>query len=58
MHHKIGPYLAADVEPVAAWDVDAEKVGKTIWDARIAGQNLDVGIRTPADLTLPRSATK
>ncbi|WP_433242576.1 inositol-3-phosphate synthase [Actinomadura nitritigenes] len=44
MHPHVGPYGAGAVEPVAAWDVDAEKVGKTLWDARSAGQNLDVGI--------------
>lgn len=43
-HPSIGGYLAADVEPVAAWDVDADKVGRSLWDARTAGQNLDVGI--------------
>jgi myo-inositol-1-phosphate synthase len=48
MHSMIGPYSAGDVEPVIAWDVDDSKVGKTIWDARTAGQNLDVGIRSPA----------
>jgi myo-inositol-1-phosphate synthase len=43
-HPSIGGYLAADVEPVAAWDIDADKVGRNLWDARKAGQNLDVGI--------------
>ncbi|WP_149264276.1 inositol-3-phosphate synthase [Actinomadura sp. K4S16] len=44
MHPRVGPYTAGSVEPVAAWDVDAEKVGKPLWDARAAGQNLSVGI--------------
>lgn len=43
-HPRIGGYTAADVEPVAAWDVDADKVGRNLWDARTAGQNLEVGI--------------
>ena len=44
MHYKVGPYLPYDVEFVAAWDVDREKVGKDLSDAILAGQNLDVGI--------------
>ncbi|MFG1857424.1 inositol-3-phosphate synthase [Actinomadura geliboluensis] len=40
----VGPYGAGSVEPVAAWDVDTEKVGKDLWSARAAGQNLDIGI--------------
>lgn len=43
-HPVIGGYTPADVEPVAAWDVDTDKVGRQLWDARTAGQNLDVGI--------------
>src|SRR4051794_4792616 len=44
MFPKVGPYGAGALEPVAAWDVDVEKVGKDLWTARAAGQNLDVGI--------------
>jgi myo-inositol-1-phosphate synthase len=44
MYPVIGPYCAGALEPVAAWDVDVEKVGKDVWSARAAGQNLDVGI--------------
>jgi myo-inositol-1-phosphate synthase len=44
MYPKVGPYEAGALEPVVAWDVDAEKVGKDLWSARAAGQNLDVGI--------------
>ncbi|MFI0367313.1 inositol-3-phosphate synthase [Actinomadura sp. 1N219] len=50
----IGPYAAGSVEPVAAWDVDTEKVGKDLWSARAAGQNLHVGI--PQDELLPVAA--
>jgi myo-inositol-1-phosphate synthase len=44
MFPTVGPYTAGSVEPVIAWDVDVQKVGKSVWDARTAGQNLDVGI--------------
>jgi myo-inositol-1-phosphate synthase len=44
MFPTVGPYGAGALEPVAAWDVDVEKVGKDLWSARAAGQNLDVGI--------------
>ncbi|MFI0934605.1 inositol-3-phosphate synthase [Streptomyces sp. NPDC021019] len=43
-HPEIAGYTPADVVPVAAWDVDTDKVGRQLWDARTAGQNLDVGI--------------
>jgi myo-inositol-1-phosphate synthase len=43
-HPVIGGYTPADVDPVAAWDVDADKVGHPLWEARARGQNLDVGI--------------
>ncbi|MGK5552850.1 inositol-3-phosphate synthase [Actinomadura kijaniata] len=44
MFPEVGPYGPGALEPVAAWDVDVEKVGKDLWSARTAGQNLDVGI--------------
>ncbi|MFG2000310.1 inositol-3-phosphate synthase [Spirillospora sp. NPDC048911] len=44
MFPAVGPYGAGALEPVAAWDVDVEKVGKDLWSARAAGQNLDIGI--------------
>lgn len=44
MFPEVGPYGAGALEPVAAWDVDVEKVGKDLWTARAAGQNLPVGI--------------
>ncbi|TDD87654.1 inositol-3-phosphate synthase [Actinomadura darangshiensis] len=44
MFPKVGPYGAGALDPVAAWDVDVEKVGKDLWTARASGQNLDVGI--------------
>jgi len=45
MHTMVGPYGPGAIEPVAAWDVDTEKVGKDLWTAIRSGQNLDVGIR-------------
>lgn len=50
-HPVIGGYTPADVEPVAAWDVDTDKVGRPLWEARARGQNLDVGI--PQDALKP-----
>ncbi|PSK57962.1 Inositol-3-phosphate synthase [Streptomyces sp. 111WW2] len=43
-HPVIGGYTPAAVVPAAAWDVDVDKVGYTLWEARTRGQNLDVGI--------------
>ena len=39
MHTKFGPYRIRDIEFVAAFDVDAEKVGTDLADAIWAGQN-------------------
>jgi myo-inositol-1-phosphate synthase len=44
MHRVIGGYEAGGILPVAAWDIDAEKVGKKLPAAIQAGQNLPVGI--------------
>jgi myo-inositol-1-phosphate synthase len=49
MHVMVGPYGPGSVEPVVAWDVDTEKVGKDLWTAIRSGQNLDVGIDLPRD---------
>jgi len=63
MHAQVGPYGSGAIEPALAWDVDAEKVGKTLWDARAAGRNLPVGISTEgcdpvgADVTVLRGPT-
>lgn len=43
-HPSIAGYTPGDVSPVAAWDIDADKVGYSLWDARERGQNLNVGI--------------
>jgi myo-inositol-1-phosphate synthase len=39
MHSRFGPYRVRDIEFVAAFDVDAEKVGLDLADAIWAGQN-------------------
>jgi myo-inositol-1-phosphate synthase len=39
MHPRFGPYLVGDIEFVAAFDVDAEKVGLDLADAIWASQN-------------------
>ena len=39
MHPEIGPYRVTDVEVVAAFDVDARKVGKDLRDAVFAPPN-------------------
>lgn len=53
MHHSIGPYGPSDVEFVAAWDVDKDKVGKDLSQAIVSGQNLHVGI----DVEVPHIGT-
>jgi myo-inositol-1-phosphate synthase len=39
MHSRFGPYRVRDIEFVAAFDVDADKVGLDLADAMWAGQN-------------------
>ena len=39
MHPKMGDYHISDIEVVAAFDVDADKVGKDVSEAIFAGQN-------------------
>ena len=44
MHAKFGPYRISDVEVVAAFDVDADKVGKDVSEALEASQNCTIKI--------------
>lgn len=44
MHTKFGPYAVGDVKVVAAFDVDADKVGKDVADAIESGQNCTIKI--------------
>ena len=39
MHHELGGYKPSDIKVVAAWDVDARKVGKDIGEAIFAKPN-------------------
>lgn len=39
MHHTVGGYHVSDIEVVAAFDVDKDKVGKDVSEAIFAGQN-------------------
>jgi myo-inositol-1-phosphate synthase len=39
MHHELGGYKPSDIKVVAAWDVDARKVGKDIAEAIFAKPN-------------------
>jgi myo-inositol-1-phosphate synthase len=39
MHHSLGGYLPGDIEPVAAFDVDVRKVGRSLKDAIFAKPN-------------------
>ena len=39
LHERIGPYTLADIEVVAAFDVDARKVGRPLEDAIFAPPN-------------------
>src|SRR5690242_4249075 len=39
MHHDLGGYKPSDIKVVAAWDVDARKVGKDVAEAIFAKPN-------------------
>ena len=49
MHVQFGPYHISDIEFVAAFDVDATKVGEDIADAMWAGQNNTIKFADVAD---------
>ena len=44
MHVQFGPYHVRDLEFVAAFDVDAKKVGRDIAEAIVASENNTVRI--------------
>ncbi|WP_288802019.1 inositol-3-phosphate synthase [Corynebacterium dentalis] len=50
MHAKFGPYRISDVEVVAAFDVDADKVGKDVSEALEASQNCTIKIADVPEL--------
>jgi len=59
MHNRFGPYAVGDVEFVAAFDVDAAKVGADLADAIWAGENntLSFAEVAPTGVTVLRGPT-
>ncbi len=59
MHVRFGPYHVGDVEFVAAFDVDAKKVGQDLSDAISASENNTIKICDvpPMDVTVRRGHT-
>src|SRR6266480_189741 len=59
MHVRFGPYHVSDVEFVAAFDVDAKKVGQDLSDAIIASENNTIKICDvpPTGVTVQRGPT-
>src|SRR5258708_12892292 len=59
MHVTFGPYHVADIEFVAAFDVDAKKVGRDIAEAIVASENNTIKIchLPPTTVTLHRRPT-
>ena len=59
MHVQFGPYHVRDIEFVAAFDVDAKKVGRDIAEAIVASENNTIKICDvpPTSLTVQRGPT-
>ena len=59
MHVRFGPYHISDVEVVAAFDVDAKKVGCDVADAIMASENNTIKIADvpPTGVTVQRGPT-
>src|SRR5438477_3147957 len=59
MHVRFGPYHVSDVEFVAAFDVDAKKVGQDLSDAILASENNTIKICDvpPTGVTVQRGPT-
>jgi myo-inositol-1-phosphate synthase len=59
MHVQFGPYHVRDVTFVAAFDVDAKKVGRDLSEAIVASQNNTIKIRDvpPTGVTVQRGPT-
>jgi myo-inositol-1-phosphate synthase len=59
MHVKFGPYHVSDIEFVAAFDVDAKKVGRDIAEAIVASENNTIKICDvpPTGITVQRGPT-
>jgi len=59
MHVQFGPYHISDIEFVAAFDVDAKKVGRDLSEAIVASENNTIKITDvpPMDLPVQRGHT-
>jgi myo-inositol-1-phosphate synthase len=59
MHVQFGPYLVGDIEFVAAFDVDAKKVGRDLAEAIVASENNTITICDvpPTGVTVQRGPT-
>src|ERR1700744_5529602 len=59
MHVQFGPYHVSDIEFVAAFDVDAKKVGRDIAEAIVASENNTIKICDvpPTGVTVQRGPT-
>jgi myo-inositol-1-phosphate synthase len=59
MHVRFGPYHVSDIEFVAAFDVDAKKVGRDIAEAIVASENNTIKICEvpPTGVTVQRGPT-
>src|SRR3954453_21941079 len=59
MHVKFGDYHVRDIEFVAAFDVDAKKVGRDLSEAIFASENNTIKIADvpPLDVTVQRGHT-
>src|ERR1700730_15284825 len=59
MHVQFGPYHVRDIEFVAAFDVDAKKVGRDIAEAIVASENNTIKICDvpPTGVTVQRGPT-
>src|SRR6204780_4451420 len=59
MHVQFGPYHVRDIEFVAAFDVDAKKVGRDIAEAIVASENNTIKICDvpPSGITVQRGPT-
>ncbi len=59
MHVQFGPYHVRDIEFVAAFDVDAKKVGRDITEAIVASENNTIKICDvpPSGITVQRGPT-
>ncbi len=59
MHVRFGPYHVSDIEFVAAFDVDAKKVGRDLSEAIVASENNTIKITDvpPLNITVQRGHT-